>query len=281
MQSSVYQCRLNQTMSIQAVIAILLYLTSTILLATKTYGASGISSKTRPIMLLSGALALVLHAHLLYQSIILGYGLNFGFFNAVSLIGWLVALIVLVTSLRRPLENLLIILFPIAALVILLELFIPDEHILSESLSLGLRIHILLSICAYSLLMIGALQAIMLAIQERLIKAKRAAIIMNTLPPLQIMEDLLIQMIVIGFFLLSLSLASGMMFINDMFAQHLVHKTILSILAWVIYSILLWGRWSAGWRGKRVIRWALGGFVALLLAYIGSKFVLEVILQRI
>jgi len=172
-------------------------------------------------------------------------------------------------------------LFPIAGLAILLELFIPDERILNESLSTGLRIHILLSICAYSLLMIGAFQALLLAVQERLIKAKRAAIIMNTLPPLQVMEDLLIQIIVIGFFLLSLSLASGMMFIDDMFAQHLVHKTVLSILAWVIYCILLWGRWSAGWRGKRIIRWALGGFVALLLAYFGSKFVLEVILHRV
>ncbi len=268
-------------MSIQPAIAVLLYLTSTFLLGAKIYGSSGIFNKTRSIFLLFGIIALMLHAHLLYQSIILSNGLDFGFFNAVSLVGWLVALIVLLTSLYRPLENLLLMLFPIAGLAILLELFIPDERILNESLSTGLRIHILLSICAYSLLMIGAFQALLLAVQERLIKAKRAAIIMNTLPPLQVMEDLLIQIIVIGFFLLSLSLASGMMFIDDMFAQHLVHKTVLSILAWVIYCILLWGRWSAGWRGKRIIRWALGGFVALLLAYFGSKFVLEVILHRV
>ena len=168
-------------------------------------------------------------------------------------------------------ENLLLILFPAAGLAILLELFIPDERLLSESLSMGLRIHILLSICAYSLLMISAVQAIMLAVQEKLIKEKRVAIIMNTLPPLQVMEALLIQIIVVGFFMLSLSLASGTMFIGDIFAQRLAHKTILSMVAWVIYAILLWGRWSAGWRGKRIIRWALGGFTALLLAYFGSK----------
>jgi ABC-type uncharacterized transport system permease subunit len=268
-------------MSIQAIIAVLLYLLSAFLLGARIYTVSEVFSKSRVLTLLSGAIALILHAYLLYQSIILANGLDFGFFNAASLIGWLVALIVLLTSLYRPLENLLLFLFPIAALVILLEIFIPDERILSDSLSAGLRIHILLSICAYSLLMISALQAILLAVQEKLIKEKHAAKIMNTLPPLQVMEELLVQIIVIGFFTLSLSLASGMMFIDNLFAQHLIHKTVLSILAWVIYSILLWGRWAAGWRGKRIIRWSLGGFSALLLAYVGSKFVLEIILQRV
>jgi ABC-type uncharacterized transport system permease subunit len=268
-------------MNAQIAIAVLLYLISASVLGVRVFSASELFSKSRPFVLLCGAIALTLHGYLLYQSIILANGLDFGFFNAVSLIGWLVALIVLVTSLFRPLENLLLLLFPIAAFAILLEVFIPDGRILSESLSTGLRIHILLSICAYSLLMISAVQAVMLAIQERLIKKKHAAKIMHALPPLQVMEDLLIQIIVIGFFALSLSLASGMMFIEDLFAQHLIHKTVLSILAWIIYCVLLLGRWSAGWRGKRIIRWTLGGFTALLLAYVGSKFVLEIILQRV
>ena len=268
-------------MSIQPVIAIILYLIATIALGLKIYGASGILSKTRPLILIAGFTALALHAHLLYQSIILSNGLDFGLFNAISLVGWLVALIVILTSLSRPLENLLLVLFPIAALAIIFEITIPDRRILTESISTGLLIHILLSICAYSLLMISALQAILLSLQERLIKTKHVTKIMNVLPPLQVMEHLLIQIIVIGFFLLSLSLASGLMFISDMFAQHLVHKTVLSILAWFIYGILLWGRWAAGWRGKRIIRWALGGFFTLLLAYIGTKFVLELVLNRV
>lgn len=268
-------------MSLQAIAAVLLYLSSTCLLGARIVTVSELFNNRRTIALISGAIAIVLHGHLLYQSIILGSGFDFGFFNAISLISWLVALIVLLSSLLRPLENLLLILFPAAGLAILLELFIPDERLLSESLSIGLRIHILLSICAYSLLMISAVQAIMLALQDKLIKEKRASLIMNTLPPLQVMEALLIQIIVIGFFMLSLSLASGTMFIDDIFAQHLAHKTILSMVAWVIYTILLWGRWSAGWRGKQIIRWALGGFTALLLAYLGSKFVLEVVLQRV
>jgi ABC-type uncharacterized transport system permease subunit len=268
-------------MSIQPIIAVLLYLISTFLVGAKLTYPSTLFGKTRPIMLMTGMIGIILHAHLLYQLIVLGNGFDFGFFNAVSLVGWLVALIVILTSLFRPLENLLLIIFPIASLTILLELFIPGGRILDDSLSTGLRIHILLSICAYSLLLISAIQALILAIQEKLIKSKRAALTMNILPPLQVMEELLIQFIVIGFFLLSLSLASGTMFIDDIFAQRLAHKTILSMLAWVIYAILLWGRWSAGWRGKRIIRWALGGFTALLLAYFGSKFVLEMILHRV
>jgi ABC-type uncharacterized transport system permease subunit len=268
-------------MNIQSVIAVFLYLLTAALIGARIYNVSDFFSKTRPLVLIFGVIALTLHGFVLYQAIILANGLDFGIFNAVSLIGWLVALIVLVSSLFRPFENLLLFLFPIAAFVIIIELLIPDTRILSASLSIGLRIHILLSICAYSLLMISAVQAIMLALQERMIKKKLAAKIMHALPPLQVMEELLVQLIVIGFFILSLSLASGMMFIEDIFAQHLIHKTVLSIIAWFIYVILLWGRWSAGWRGKRIIRWALVGFSALLLAYLGSRFVLEIILNRV
>ena len=146
---------------------------------------------------------------------------------------------------------------------------------------MGLRIHIILSICAYSLLMIGTFQALLLAIQDKFLKTKQVSKIIDILPPLQIMEQLLINIIVIGFFLLSLSLATGIVFIYDIFEQHLTHKTVLSILAWIIYAILLWGRWSFGWRGKRIINWVLGGFLTLLLAYVGSKFALEFIFQHI
>jgi ABC-type uncharacterized transport system permease subunit len=104
---------------------------------------------------------------------------------------------------------------------------------------------------------------------------------MLILPPMQVMEDLLIQFILFGFFLLSLSLATGFMFLHNIFAQHLVHKTVLSILAWLIFGSLLWGRWSFGWRGRKVIYLTLGGFILLLLAYFGSKLVLELILHKV
>jgi len=101
------------------------------------------------------------------------------------------------------------------------------------------------------------------------------------LPPLFSMEMWLFRMIFVGWVFLSLSLASGLVFLEDLFAQHLVHKTVLSILAWIMFSVLLFGRWRFGWRGSRALAWTTGGFVSLVLAYFGSKLVLEVILQRV
>jgi len=87
-------------------------------------------------------------------------------------------------------------------------------------------------------------------------------------------------MIGVGFALLTLALVTGVLFLQDIFAQHLVHKTVLSIMAWCVFALLLWGRWRFGWRGRVAIRWTVGGFVFLMLAYFGSKLVLELILKR-
>jgi len=152
--------------------------------------------------------------------------------------------------------------------------FIPSHHVTPEVFDLALGLHILLSIAAYSLLSIAALQAILLAIQEHQLRHKKVISILNILPPLKVMEDVLFGMITTGFFCLSLSLVSGLMFVHDLFAQHLVHKTVLSVGAWILFAVLLWGRWRFGWRGKTAIRWTLTGFALLLLAYFGSKFVI-------
>jgi len=101
------------------------------------------------------------------------------------------------------------------------------------------------------------------------------------MPPLQTMETLLFEMIWAGQILLTLSLITGFTFIHNMTAQHLSHKVIFSVMAWIIYAVLLWGRHTLGWRGAAAIRFTLGGFAALMLAYFGSKLVLEVILQRV
>ena len=268
-------------MDIQPIITILLYIAATLLLAANVFNILEKFTKNNLIILILGIFALSLHADILNQSIFLQTGFDVGFFNIISIIGWLVALIVLITSFFQPIQQLLLVLYPIAAITIPLEQLFPSDRILDQSLPMGLRIHILLSISAYSLLMIGTLQAILLAVQDKFIKSKQISKIIDILPPLQIMEQLLIQIIVIGFFLLSLSLATGIMFIDNLFEQHLIHKTTLSILAWIVYAILLWGRWSLGWRGRRITRWVLVGFIILILAYTGSKFVLELLLQRV
>jgi ABC-type uncharacterized transport system permease subunit len=187
----------------------------------------------------------------------------------------------LIRTWRRPLENLAVVLLPLAALCIGMELIFPTRHVLSASAPAGLQGHILLSILAYSVLMVAALEAGVLAVEDHLLRARRPLRAVQVLPPLQTLEGLMFQLIGAGFFLLSLGLMSGMMFLNDIFAQHLVHKTVLSIVAWLVFAILLFGRWRYGWRGRTAIRCTLGGFASLMLAYFGSKVVLELILHRV
>jgi ABC-type uncharacterized transport system, permease component len=229
---------------------------------------------------ISGYLALFFHGIVLYQHINIAGGLNLGFYNALSLMSGGVSLLVMVAALSRPLENLAVAIFPVTAIALLMEIFFQSSRVLPDNVPPGLRLHVLLSVCAYSLLTLAAFQSVLLALQDRQISHKRPASILR-LPPIQIMEDLLIKIIATGFFMLSLSLVSGLMFVQDLFAQHLVHKTVLSILAWIIFGILLWGHWTRGWRGKKAVRWTIGGFLSLMLAYFGSKIVLELILKRV
>jgi ABC-type uncharacterized transport system permease subunit len=262
-----------------SLVAILLYLAAAFRIGINLLRGSTIGS-AKVHMLVLGLIAVSLHGIILYQAIITGTGLNLGIFNAASLVTWLIAVFILFASLLKPLETLAIVLLPLAALAIGLELLFPSLHLLPEDAPLGLRIHVMLSLLAYSLLAIAALQALALALEDRLLRQRRPLRMMRILPPLQTLEFSMFQIIAFGFFLLSLGLISGLMFLKDMFAQHLVHKTVLSIIAWLVFAILLWGRHRFGWRGRTAIRYALSGFGSLMLAYFGSKLVLELILHR-
>ncbi len=222
--------------------------------------------------------ALGLHSLLLYRQIVVADGINLGFFNALSLAGWLAALLVVSVALVRPVENLGILLLPFAAATVVLTLLFPSSRII-EGASRPLQVHILLSILAYSMLAMASVQAMLLYVQDRQLRNRHAVGFIRALPALVSMESLLFQMIGTGFVLLSLALLSGLLFLEDIFAQHLVHKTILSLAAWLVFGVLLWGRWRHGWRGRTAIRLTLSGFAALLLAYFGTKLVLELIMQ--
>lgn len=222
--------------------------------------------------------ALLLHGWVIGGQLFTAAGLNLGVFNAVSLVTWVISAILLLSVIKRPTENLGIIVFPGTALAVALGLAFSAEQI-TEPLNSHIEIHILISLAAYSLLSIAAVQAVLLTIQDYHLRHKHPGGFIRTLPPLQTMERLLFQMIGLGFILQSLSLLTGFIFLDNMFAQHLVHKTVLSIVAWGVFATLLWGRWQFGWRGKTAIRWTLSGFVFLALAYFGSKTVLEVILN--
>ncbi|MCK4842675.1 MAG: cytochrome c biogenesis protein CcsA [Methylococcales bacterium] len=204
---------------------------------------------------------------------------NFSFFHTLSFISSLVALLLLLASITKPVEKLGIVIFPIAAIMLSLDMIFFASNRSLQQYDWQMNIHILTSITAFSLFSIAALQAILLTIQDKRLKNHSTNSIIHALPPLQTMETLLFQMIGTGLAFLTLSLISGFVFIEDLFAQHLVHKTVLSIFAWLIFSGLLLGRIHYGWRGQTAMRWTLAGFISLLLAYLGSKFVLELILK--
>lgn len=263
-----------------SIAAIIIYLGAGYLAFRQLIYRTALSGRGRAGLFALVISALVMHVLVLLQNFIGHTGLNFGVFNAISLLAWLVALLLVGAMFSRPIiENLGIVVFPMAALAMGLDIVFKSTHIVAGD-NVSLQVHILISILAYSIFTIAAIQALLLAVQDRQLHNQRPGGFIRALPPLQAMEALLFQMLGVGFVLQSLSLISGFAFLEDMFAQHLVHKTVLSLLAWMTFAVLLWGRWRYGWRGKRVVRSTLGGFAILLLAYIGSKLVQEVMIGR-
>lgn len=233
----------------------------------------------RHAILAIGGLALPLHLLAVHTQIYQPDGLNLGLLPIISLVGWLIATLAIGMSLYKPVISVTIVSFPLAILGILLSLLIPTSAPVITTLTPGAESHILLSILAYSVLTIAAAQALLIAIQDRQLRTHKPGL-MNALPPLQTMESLLFSLIWVGFALLSLAILSGFLTLEDLFAQHLAHKTLLTLAAWAVFAVLLAGRYSLGWRGNTAIRFTLWGFGLLLLGFYGSKLVLEVILQR-
>lgn len=258
--------------------SILLYLISAGLLLRRLSSGMPVNSQGKLLTLLPGILAVVLHLLVLHDMIIVPQGLNLSLLHVFSLTAWLIAALVVFTSLSQPVENLGIVVLPVTALALLLQVSgLAGAGQLSID-TLGVKIHILLSLFSFSLLNLAAIQAILLAIQTRHLRNRHPGGFIRALPPLETMEHLLFQMIGLGYLLLTLALLTGVTFIQDIFAQHLAHKTILAFIAWIVFALLLWGRWHYGWRGRVAVRWTLSGFAVLMLAYFGSKLVLEVIL---
>lgn len=229
--------------------------------------------------LILSTVAVAGHAVLLSNTVLTSSGWDLSFYHSASLTTWLVAAILIVTTCFKRVETLGVGIMPIAALTVIAEAIFGRNSIGQTTASPWIDLHIFLSIIAYSFLSIAAFQAVLLAIQERKLHNHHPGGIIRILPPLQSMENLLFQLITIGFLIQSAALLSGLFFVEDIFAQHMAHKTVLSAFAWSIFGILLWGRWQYGWRGRTAIRWTLLGFGSLLLGYLGSKLVMDVVLQ--
>ncbi len=226
--------------------------------------------------------ALLAHGVTLAQEIFPGDAMRFSFSIALSMILWLAIAFYWIESYYARMEGLQMLSLPVAAVSVLLPSIFPGQHLLANAGSLQFRAHFLIAMLAYSLFTLAALHAVLMAVAEKRLHKGRLTPLLASLPPLLTMEALLFQLIHVAFALLTLTLASGVLFSESLFGKALTfnHKTVFAFLSWIIFAHLLAGRHLRGWRGRKALRWTLAGFVALLLAYVGSRFVLEVVLGR-
>jgi ABC-type uncharacterized transport system permease subunit len=225
---------------------------------------------------------LTLHAVLLYQSTLAGPEVRLGIGNAASLIVWLSVLIYWLGSFVHRVEGLQALVMPIAAIGCLLPLVAPGARALPNTQLFAFKAHLLISMAAYGFFTIASLHVLLMAVLEKRLHGGQLRSVVTRLPPLLTMERILFQLIGAGFVLLTLSLASGIVFSEEVFGKPLSvnHKTVFGLISWAIFGALLWGRRAYGWRGRVALRWTLTGFLMLVLAYFGSRFVLEILLQR-
>jgi ABC-type uncharacterized transport system permease subunit len=262
------------TIHVLALIAIALYLAA----------AGGLA---RP--LLSGgkplnrlALGLAGAAVLVHAGILLGMhrgALDLHFFAALSLVAFVVSALTLLVNASRPVAALGVIVFPLTAALVAVDSFLAPPT-LPQPMDWQIKLHVTVALIAFGVLSIAAALAILLAIQERALRHRQFGHWLRALPPLTLTETLLFRLISAGFVLLTLTLLTGVLFVDDLFGQHLAHKTVLSIVAWLMFGVLLYGRWRHGWRGARAVNLTLIGMAALVLAFFASKAVLELVLHR-
>lgn len=233
-------------------------------------------------------LALGLHGILLAQELFVEGQFRFGFAHALSATFWLTALIVWIESYFSAARGLFLLVLPMAAIAAILPALFPGAALGRVTDSSAFRLHLVLAILSYSLLTIAALQAMLMASMERRLRGEfdtargPMASLLDRLPPLLAMETVLFRLITVSFVLLTATLASGIFFSEQLFGRALRfdHKTVFALAAWLVFGGLLVGRVAFGWRGRTALRWTLTGFAMLVLAYIGTRFVFEVLLER-
>jgi ABC-type uncharacterized transport system permease subunit len=274
------------------IVVLALYLAGAAWLASGIYRAQGTGPSSAPSNgmrnslarsvpgLALGVVAVLIHAVVVWRSIEAKPEFAFTLAETASLIGCLVGAIAIIWAWQRPrFAGIGAILLVTAGLVAA-----PTNEgartFAVESASWELTAHIVLSVAAYALITIAAAMALALALLDRRLRSRKPLGWLSILPSVEALESGTFQALGTGFAMLTLTLFSGFIFIDNLFSQQLSRKTILSCLAWLVFAILLYGRWRFGWRGRTAARWTLSGFALLGLAYFGSKIVLEMILGK-
>ncbi|WP_404368797.1 inner membrane protein YpjD [Marinobacter sp.] len=232
------------------------------------------------IVTLVGSLALISHGALIWETVRSQGAFNLGFFQSSVLISWLIVALLLALNLRKPVQSLFLAVYPMAALTVLVALVFHAPARLVPQDNYGMLAHIALSVTAYSLFTLAAFQALLLYVQNWQLKHNYNSLLVRNLPPLQTMESLLFEMVWAGVILLVLAIITGAVSVDDLFAQHLAHKTLFSLISLAVFVALLVGRYTQGWRGITASRWTLAGCLLLMLGFFGSKFVLELVFRQ-
>lgn len=247
---------------------------------------------TPPVQRWGLALVLLLQALALQQAMFTPQGLRLGLGLALSSTLWLGMLVYWFESLMIRVDAVRLLLLPLAALAALMPVALPPGPVIESLQVPWLAPHLIASLAAYSIMVIAALHALLMAAIDRHLHKPNDATahagvtaawgrLLDALPPLLVLERVLFRQVGIGFLLLTLSVASGsaMSLAQGGSALPFDHKTLFTLLAWLTFGVLLLGRHFRGWRGRIAVRYTLAGLVWLALAYAGSRFVLEVVLQ--
>jgi ABC-type uncharacterized transport system permease subunit len=227
--------------------------------------------------------ALVLHGILLYRRVVVADGLDLGVANAVSMLVWLTVLIYWLAGLvYSGITSILGLMAPAAAAAVLLQALLPRGHIVTYGGDPLFALHFGIAMLGYSLFIVATVHALVMLAEEKWLHRGALPPFLRSLPPLLEMEALLFRILLAAFVMLTLTVVSGVFFSEQLFGKPFKanHKTVFAFISWIIFGSLLWGHHFRGWRGRKAVRWTLAGFVSLLLAYVGSKVVLELILQR-
>ena len=226
--------------------------------------------------------ALMLHGMLLYRRVVDPDGLDLGVANAISMLVWLTVLIYWLAGLAyQGLAGILGLMAPVALVAVLLHIVIPTRHVVTYGGDPLFALHFVIAMLAYSLFIVATIHALVMLAEEKWLHRGVMPPFINRLPPLLEMEALLFRILLAAFVLLTLTLLSGVLFSERLFHKPLTFsdKTVFAIVSWFIFGGLLAGRYARGWRGRKAVRWTLAGSAALLLAYVGSKVMLELVLR--
>jgi ABC-type uncharacterized transport system permease subunit len=224
-------------------------------------------------------IAIIGHSDVILQHMMrLNGRFSIGLLEAMSLLGWTLAVLACLVSIdkqNRVLGAILLLSAGVGA-----AMTDAGRSYTEATVGWELTAHILLSMGAAALLFAAAVTAILLVILDRRLRSRRIANLSSGLPPLDALEKIMFRLVAAGFGLLTLALITGFVFVTNLFTQNLVQKTVLSLIAWLIFGVLLVGRLRFGWRGRSAVRWTLSGFAILAVAYFGVKFVLEYLFGR-